>query len=288
MFRLAASSAFRHRVRNLLHTALLLAAMAALAGFLGWVLFGTAAVFWAALVGPVVVAFIREVPPSMVLRMNGAKEIALGEAPALRNLVGTLAQRAGLPKAPRLYWLPTKVLNAFAAGSPKNPAIAVSDGMLRSLDGRELAGVLAHEFAHLRANDLRVMTLAAVVARMTSVLSRVGLLILILMIPLALVSSANVPWLVILALMVSPWLSMMLQLGLARTREYDADRGAAEISGDPRGLALALAKLERQQGGWMERMLQGRVPAWLRTHPSTRERIRRLNELEGETGISLA
>jgi len=81
---------------------------------------------------------------------------------------------------------------------------------------------------------------------------------------------------------------MMLQLGLARTREYDADRGAAEISGDPRGLALALAKLERQQGGWMERMLQGRVPAWLRTHPSTRERIRRLNELEGETGISLA
>ncbi|MGH8747555.1 MAG: zinc metalloprotease HtpX [Burkholderiales bacterium] len=262
--------------------------MAALAGFLGWALFGTTAVLWAALIGPVVVAFVREVPPSVVLRINGAKEIALGEAPALGTLVKALARRAGLPRVPRLYWLPSKVMNAFAAGSPSNAAIAVSDGMLRAMDGRELAGVLAHEFAHLRANDLRVMTLAAVVARMTAVLSMIGRVMLIVLIPVALVTSVNVPWLALLALMVSPWLSMALQLGLARTREYDADRGAAELSGDPRGLAMALEKLERQQGGWMERMLAMRVPAWLRTHPSIRERIRRLLELERETGISLA
>ena len=274
------STSLRHRLRNALHTALLLLAMAGLAGFLGWALFGTTAVLWAALIGPVVIAFAREVSPAFIMRFARAKEIAPEDAPKLYGVVRALAARAGLERAPRLYWLPSKVLNAFAAGSRRDAAIALSDGMLRTLDGRELAGVLAHETAHLRANDIRVMTLAALVGRLTSMLSVLGQLMVLVLVPLALVTSLEVPWLALLALVFAPWLSMLLQLALARTREYDADVGAAELGGDPRGLALALGKLERLQGGWMERMFMARAPSWLRTHPATAERIRRLLEIE--------
>jgi heat shock protein HtpX len=279
-FRFASPTSFRHRVQNALHTALILAAMAGLAGFLGWALLGTTAVLWAALLGSVLVAFAHEVSPAFVLRLTGAQPIEPAAAPGLYKLAQALAARAGLERAPSLYLLPTQVLNAFAAGSPGNAAIAVSDGLLRNLDSREIAGVLAHEFAHLRANDVRVMTLAAVVSRLTALLSLAGQMMLIVLVPLALVTRLEVPWLAVLALLFAPTVSALLQLALSRTREYDADVGAVEISGDARGLALALGKLERLQGGWMERMFMARAPHWLRTHPATAERIRRLRELE--------
>lgn len=278
--RFVSPASLRHRLQNALHTGLLLLAMAGLAGFLGHALFGSAAIVWGALLGAVIVALASEASPALVLRMARAREIPRAEAPKLHGLVASLAARAGLERVPRLYFVPTPVLNAFAAGSPANAAIALSDGLLRNLDGRELAGVLAHEFAHLRSNDLRVMTLAAMVARMTALLSLVGQMMLVVMVPLALVTSLTIPWLAIFALIFAPSVSMALQLALSRTREFDADVSAAEIGGDPRGLALALAKLERMQGGWMERMFATRVPHWLRSHPDTNERIRRLLELE--------
>jgi heat shock protein HtpX len=280
MPRFASPTSLRHRLQNALHTALLLAAMAALAGFLGHALFGSAAVVWGALAGAALVALANEVSPAFALRLARAREIPRAEAPQLHGMVASLAERAGLARVPRLYYLPTQAMNAFAAGSRANAAIALSDGLLRHLDGRELAGVLAHEFAHLRANDIRVMTLAAMVARLTALLSLMGQMMLVVMVPLALVTSLTVPWLAIFALIFAPSLSMMLQLALSRTREFDADVQAAELGGDPRGLAMALAKLERMQGGWMERMLPMRVPHWLRSHPDTDERIRRLLELE--------
>lgn len=276
------SLGFRHRVRNALHTGLLLLGMAALAGFLGYALFGSASMVWWALGGAVIVAFAHEMSPTLMLRMARAREIPKGEAPRLHGLVAMLAERAGLERVPPLYLVPTPVLNAFAAGSRDHAAIAVTDGLLRNLDGRELAGVLAHEFAHLKANDLRVMTLAAVVGRMTGLLSLMGQIMLVVMVPLALVTSLTVPWLAIFALLFAPTVSAALQLGLSRTREFDADVSAAELGGDPRGLAMALAKLERMQGGWVERMFIARVPHWLRSHPDTNERIRRLLELEQE------
>lgn len=280
MLRLASPTSFRHRARNALHTALLLAAMAALAGFLGWAIFGSAALVGWALAGAALVALVHEVSPAFVLRLTGAQAIAPGAAPRLYALAESLAARAGLARVPRLYYLSTRVMNAFAAGSRANAAIAVSDGLLRNLDARELAGVLAHEFAHLRSNDLRVMTLADVVARMTAFLSLAGQMMLVVLVPLALVTPLEVPWLALVALLFAPTVSLALQLALSRTREYDADVAAAELTGDPRGLALALEKLERLQGGWMERLFMARSPRWLRTHPATGERIRRLLALE--------
>ena len=264
-----------HRLYNGLQTLLLLGAMAALAGYLGWTLFGELGL-WAAALGPLLVVLGRGASPYMMLRLTRARPIDPAEAPGLYGMLRALAERARLPVAPRLYYVPTRALNAFAAGSRDQPAIALTDGMMREMSGRELAGVLAHELAHLRANDVWVMTFAELVGRVTALLSLLGQLLLFVWVPLALFNGASVPLLPLAALIFAPTASGLLRLALARTREYDADVAAAELTGDPRGLASALDKLERLQGGWLGRMFAARAPKWLRTHPRTDERIRRL------------
>jgi len=273
---------FRQRLRNALQSVLLLAAMAALAGYLGWALFGAAGLVWAAVLGPLIVALGQDVSPRLVLRLTGAAAIAPQQAPGLYRILDALAERAGLPVAPRLYYVPSRVLNAFAAGGRREPAIAVTDGLLRAMERREVAGILAHEISHLRSNDVWVMTLADVVGRITGLLSILGQLLLFVWVPLALLTGSGFPLLPIVVLILAPTISGLLQLALSRTREYDADIAAVELTGDPRGLASALDKLERLQGGWIERMFMARMPKWLKTHPATHVRIRRLLELETE------
>jgi heat shock protein HtpX len=176
------------------------------------------------------------------------------------------------------------VCNAFALGSRSRPYVAVTDCLLRRLDPRELAGVLAHEISHIRSNDLRVMGLADMLSRGTRMLSWIGQLLLIINLPLMLTGQVMVPWLAILVLLVAPTASALLQLALSRTRELDADLNAVRLTGDPRGLARALARLEQLKGGILSRILlpeRGNPePSLLRTHPVTEQRIRRLLELD--------
>ena len=272
---------FRHRLMNTLHTVLLLCAIAALAGILGWWLFGDEGIVWAVLITGFTLFLSPRVSPQWVLRASGARELAAFQAPTLHHLLQLLAERGGLPRVPRLYYLPTRVLNAFATGSVRESAVTVTDGLLRAMTLRELAGILAHEIAHVRGHDLWVMNLADIVGRLTALLSMLGQVLLIVMLPLSVLRGYALPLLPILALIFAPTISMLLQLALSRTREYHADIVAAELTGDPQGLATALDKLERLQGGWMERMFMagGRVPHWLRTHPRTQERIARLMSL---------
>ena len=274
-----------HRLRNALQSIALLAAMAALGGFLGWTLFGQAGL-WAAALGPLFVLAGNGGSSEMILRLTRAQPLAPEHAPALYRLTGLLAERAGLARMPRIYRVPAPALNAFAAGSRENPAIALTDGLLASLEPRELAGVLAHELSHVRARDVWVMTLAAVVGRMTSLMSFFGQMLLLILIPVSLFTGQGVPLVAIVLLVFAPTISGLLQLALSRTREFDADVGAIELTGDPRGLASALAKLERQRGNWMARIFMARAPSWLLTHPSTAERIRRLMELEREHALA--
>jgi len=276
------------RISNALQTALLLGAMALLAGYLGWALLGTDGLVAAAIGAVLFFALAPRVSPRMVLRMQGASELRPGQAPGLHRLLHTLSQRAGLEAVPRLYYLPTRVLNAFAVGHRGDAAITVTDGLLRRMDPREIAGVLAHELAHVRSNDVWVMTLADLVGRITGTLSFFGMALLFFWVPVSLFSGGGMPLLPILVMIFAPTLSAMLQLALSRTREYDADLAAVELTGDPRGLASALNTLEQLQGGWMERMFMARVPKWLRTHPHTDERIRRLLALEGERTVEVS
>ncbi|HXF65376.1 MAG TPA: zinc metalloprotease HtpX [Burkholderiales bacterium] len=271
----------RHRLLNSVHTALALGAMAALAGYIGWSLFGAQGLLWTAALALVATALSPRVSPRWVLRLSGARELAPWQAPALHAVVRELAARAELPRAPRLYYVPSRALNAFATGSREDSAVALTDGLLRSLTLRELAAVLAHEVAHVAADDLKVMNLADVVGRVTALLSLAGQALLVAMLPAAALRGYEPPLDLIAVLILAPTVTLLLQLALSRTREYQADLAGAELVGDPAALASALDKLERLQGGWMERMFMagGRVPKWLRTHPPMAERIRRLAAL---------
>ena len=177
------------------------------------------------------------------------------------------------------HYVPSAVVNAFATGSKQEASIALTDGLLRRLSPRELAGVLAHEIAHIANEDLRVMGLADSVSRFTSLLALMGQIAILLNLPALLVGAAEVYWPGLLLLAASPQLALLAQLGLSRVREFDADRLAAELTGDPQGLASALAKIERVSRSWRAWLWPGwgnPEPFWLRTHPATQERIARL------------
>lgn len=280
-------SSLRQRLRDALQTLVLLSAAGALGGLLGWTLLGPPGL-WGLVLAPLLAVLGRGASPRLVLRLTRASPVAPEEAPGLYQLAAGLAERARLARVPQLYYLPSRALNAFAAGGPGEPAIVVTDGLLRSLTKREVAAVLAHELGHLRADDVWVMTLADVVARITLLLSVAGQALLLGWIVFALVSGASVPFVPLLLLVCTPALASAVELALSRTREYDADRAAAELTGDAAGLAAALEKLERFQGGWIERVFMTRASRWLGARPSTAERTRRLRALEDLRAPALA
>jgi heat shock protein HtpX len=221
----------------------------------------------------------------MVLRLYHAREISPRDLPEVLHMLAALAERAGLARRPRLYYVPSAMLNAFAVGGRDDAVIAVTDGMLRALNLRELMGVLAHEISHIRNRDLWLMGIADLAGRLTRLMTLLGLALLMINLPLWLSGAAAIPWLVIPLLVFAPQITLLLQLALSRAREFDADLDAAGLSGDPVGLASALAKLERyQRGAWEQILMPGQrlpEPSVLRTHPPTAERIARLEALSG-------
>jgi len=274
----------QHAWVNRLQSVALLVFMGGFLAVLGWLLWGGLGITLLLVLGLAGVAFNPAISPRWVMRMYGAARIGPERAPGLWSIVSRLAERAGLPAVPELYYLPSRVLNAFAVGTRERAAIALSDGLLRQLTERELVGVLAHELSHVRTNDLWVMGLADLFSRATRALSFLGQFLLLVNLPLILLSAVAINWFAIALLIFAPALSALAQLALSRTREYDADLNAARLTGDPDGLASALAKIERVQGGWLERIfMPGRrapVPSLLRTHPDTEQRIARLMELK--------
>lgn len=278
----------RRRLINWAQTIVVIGGMMLILGLAAHLIFGPGAFLWTAGMVIVFLVFAPRVSPGFVLRLYQAQPIPESRAPQLTALVHELARRAGIAARPSLYYAPIGMLNAFAVGDRDDAAIAVTDGLLRAMSPRELAGILAHEISHIRHNDLRVMRLADAVGRFTSSLSLVGQLLLLINLPLLMTGSVPISWLGVFLLISAPTLSALLQLTLSRTREYQADLGASEITGDPEGLAVALEKLERYQGGWVEHMLSPGQrkpgPSLLRTHPSTEDRVRRLLALREQEG----
>jgi len=274
----------RHRLINAVQSLLLLAMMAAILAALGSIVAGGGGALLALGLGALLVAVNPGLSPRLILRLYGARALRPEEAPDLHSILELLAARAELPAVPALHYVPSSIINAFAVGSRRRSAIAVTDGLLRALSAREVAGVLAHEVSHVRHNDMWVMGLADLFSRLTQIFSSLGQMLLLLNLPLLLLGAATVSWTAVLILILAPTASAVIQLALSRTREYDADLGAAELTGDPRALASALARMERYQGRLFEQILfPGRRvpdPSLLRTHPPTEERIRRLLELE--------
>lgn len=273
----------RQRLRIALHTAVLVAALATVPALAGWLIAGAGGVLWMAGLALVAVTVAPRLSARLLTRRFGARPIAPYEAPGLYRMVETLARRAGLDHVPALYSLPVPVMQAMSVGSPDDATVVVTDGLLQDLDDRELAGVLAHEVAHIRNRDTSLMALAEVAHRLTRALSSFAILFAVLMAPLVLLGAVAISPLALLVLAVAPNVAFLLQLALSRTREFDADATAARLTGDPLALASALARLERRQRHPLARLLGlptgDPTPLWLRTHPATEERIRRLAAL---------
>jgi heat shock protein HtpX len=261
----------RIRVRNRIETALTLAALGLLAGAIGFLAAGIEGLVIGAVMAAVGLSF-GALPADAVFRQGfGAVPLSPFQAPGLNALVQELARRAGLPSVPRLYLLPQPVLQAVAAGTTERAGIGVTRALVEALPADELAAVLAHEVSHVRHGDLTVMRIAASAAAITRAMAQAGLLVLILWGAGAFGAHPLLPLLLILA----PLASDLLTLSLSRTREFLADAGAAELTGDPAALAAALRRLQALQGDDFER-LGSRVPRWLRwfrTHPTIEERV---------------
>tara|TARA_Y100001934_G_scaffold259713_1_gene331272 strand:- start:447 stop:1418 length:972 start_codon:yes stop_codon:yes gene_type:complete len=275
---------YMHAWRNRTQSAILLLLMFGYAGFLGYLLWGDVGFLLTVIVCIFALTVSPNLPPTLLMNMYKAINIAPKQAPGLHHRLEILSRRAGLPKKPELYYLPSSALNAFAVGSKDHSAIAISDGLLATLDSNELTAVLAHEISHIRSEDTWVMGVADLFSRITSLLSLVGQLLVLINIPLIIYTNLSINWIAIVLLIIAPSISALTQLALSRTREFDADLNAARLTGNPESLARALAKIENRHSGWFEHIfLPGRrtpEPSILRTHPATEERVRRLLSLK--------
>jgi heat shock protein HtpX len=272
----------RHAWSNRLQTGLLVLVLLALGAGAGALIFGSTGAWVALLACVAALLFEPAAAARLTLRLYDARPLAPAAAPALWRLLAELAERADLPVVPALHYVPSPLINAFAVGNRRRPAIALTAGLLRELSPRELAGVLAHEIAHIAHGDLRVMGLADLLSRLTSLFALVGQVMLLLSLPWMVTGQGEVNWTALLLLVLSPHLALLAQLGLSRVREFDADLEAVALTGDPAGLASALTRIERASRSWRGLLLPGwgnPEPSWLRTHPATEERVRRLQSL---------
>ena len=224
----------------------------------------------------------------MVLKRYKARVATAESHPRLYNIVSDLAERAQLPM-PKVYVIPQQTPNAFATGrNPENAAVAATEGILGLLDDDELAGVMAHELAHVRHRDILTGTMVATIAgaiTMVSQISRFGTHNRRNQNPLGM----------ILMMVGAPLAAMFIRMAISRVREFEADRGGAEISGQPLGLANALNKLHQgvaryplQRGNaahahmFIMNPFRGGLQKLFATHPPVEERVQRLEALAGE------
>jgi heat shock protein HtpX len=232
----------------------------------------------------------------MVLRMHGARQVDRQSAPEFYAMIEELSQRAGLPM-PKVYIMDNPQPNAFATGrNPQNAAVAATTGLLKLLDRDEIAGVMAHELAHVKNRDTLVMTMTATIAGAISMLANVGLLF---------GRDRNNPMGAIgtlLMVFLAPIAAMLVQMAISRTREYGADKGGADISGQPLALASALAKISGMAHRIENRTAEAnpatahmfiinplsgqRMDGLFSTHPDPRNRIEALTRIAQEMGTT--
>jgi heat shock protein HtpX len=265
----------RQRRLNRLHSALILLSLAGLAGWTGLLVGGPEGLAFGA--GLALAFLVLDPMPGDLLFRHafGAARLSPAQAPDLFALSAALARRAGLPRPPLLYLIPSPTLQAMAAGGREAPSVAVTSGLLRALPRRELAAVLAHEVAHIRHGDLLVLRLATAAATLTRGMTFLGALVLLAFLPTLWVTGAMPAPLAMVPLLAAPLLSDVLTLSLSRRRELLADAGAVELTGDVAALAGALARIWRLQGDDWERLASRGAPwlSWLRTHPTFEDRI---------------
>ena len=280
---------------NTFRTGLLLAGLTGLFLAIGYLLGGQGGMLLAFLFAAGTNLFAYWNADKMVLSMQGARQVDRATAPEYYDIVATLARRANLPM-PKVYIMDNPQPNAFATGrNPENAAVAATTGLLKTLSPSEIAGVMAHELAHIKHRDTLVMTLTATLAGAVSMLANFGFLF-----GGRDRNSALGPLGGLLLIILAPLAAMIVQLAVSRTREYEADRGGAEISGEPMSLASALHKISRvaeripNEGAeanpamahlFIVNPLSGqRMDNLFSSHPATENRVAELQKMAAEMG----
>jgi len=227
---------------NTMRTFMLMAAMTALLVGCGYLVGGQTGLLIALGVAVAMNFFSYWNSDKLVLRMYRAKQVDAKSAPGFHGIVEQLARRAELPM-PKVYIIESDQPNAFATGrNPENAAVAATSGLLRLLSAQELAGVMAHELAHVKNRDTLTMTVTATIAGAISMLANMAMFTGLFggnrQSPLGGLGA-------ILVMILGPMAAMLVQMAISRTREYSADKAGAEICGNPLWLASALEKLQR-------------------------------------------
>ena len=280
---------------NYTRTFMLMAAMTALFVGVGFLLGGEVGMLAALGIAVAMNLFAYWNSDKLVLRMYGAKEVGPQQAPEFYDMVRDLAQRAGLPM-PKVYIIEQDQPNAFATGrNPDNAAVAATSGLLRRLNRQEIAGVMAHELAHVKNRDTLIMTITATIAGAISMLANFALFFgNNRNNPLGLVG-------VILVMILAPLAAALVQMAISRSREYEADRVGAEICGQPLWLASALEKIQNAAQRIDNNPAEAnpatahmfiinplhahKVDSLFSTHPNTQNRVARLQQMaQGMSG----
>lgn len=276
---------------NWLKTSILMAGIMALFGVIGGYIGGSSGMVMALVFAGGMNLFAYWFSDSMVLRMYNAQEVDEASAPQFYGMVRELAQRADLPM-PRVYLIDEAQPNAFATGrNPEHAAVAATTGILHLLSARELRGVMAHELTHVRHRDILISTISATMAGAISALANFAMFF----------GGRDAdgrrsnPFASLAVALLAPLAASLIQMAISRAREFEADRGGAEISGDPHALADALTKIDAYARGIpmyaaedhpataqmmiMNPLSGGGVSGLFSTHPSTEERVQRLREM---------
>lgn len=282
-----------------IRTFILLAALTAIFGMVGYAIGGGGGAVIALLVAAGMNLFAWWGSASAVLRMTNAQPVSEAEAPRLYAMTRGLAERAGIPM-PALYVIHEDQPNAFATGrGPSNAAVAVNSGLIDLMDERQVAGVVAHELAHIKHRDTLVMSIAATLSGAIGMLAQFGGMF-------AMRNrdgqrSSN-PIAGILLIILGPIAAAVVQMAISRAREYEADREGAEICGDPEWLAGALERLESYSARAVNEGAEanpamahmfiinplsgGGLRGLFTTHPPTAERVARLRAMRGGGGLA--
>ncbi len=229
----------------------------------------------------------------IVLSMYHAQPVTEAQAPDLYGSVRRLSQKAGLPM-PKVYIIPEQALNAFATGrNPEHGVVAVTEGILRALSREELEGVLSHELSHIKHRDILTGTIVATIAGAISMLAQMAQWAMLFGGGRRDDDEGGSPIVALVMMIVAPIAAMLVQMAISRTREYEADKGGAQIAGNPYGLVNALQKLEQaaqvvpMQDAKpatahmfiVNPLTGGGLMKLFSTHPPIAERVKRLREL---------
>jgi heat shock protein HtpX len=271
------------KILNIIHSLIIILGTALLLCLAAYLIYGVFGILFVLFVWITTVFLVSILKPNVIAKLYNARKVNENELPKLYALVNILSEKADLEKAPDVYYIPYSEPIILSASLKDNAAIAVSGGMLQLLDYDEMYGVLAHEISHIKNRDIWVMQITDIASRLATFVAYIGQVLMIVLLPV-LLDDLVFFWMLFIVLAAIPPITKLMQLSLSRVREYAADLDSVMLTGSPKYLINALYKINSIEESVIYKLFnpfyKPAEPSLLRTHPSTKNRIKKLNDLE--------